>query len=407
MHTYTRDLQEAKQRLLTPFEVIRDEWYQTIMERDMKWIKNIEDVSRFAMLNQTVIKPNSMVNFSTKYRKRYNKKSLDNLLQNQPKEVDNLLKSIKNETEITDVNDWSQEYIDQYEKKKGKKYNGLASKQVSDKIYRASSVFVRSILSEFVSTRGFKQRSISFCTFTISESQKHSDTEIIKVFVDFIDHLKKVNNYIIDPVTKQRTKEKALTIENYIWRAETQENGNIHFHMIADTFLNQDMLRRVWNNYLQGLGYKYSYSAANVNSLKKDKNGNKIGNVEKYLCKYLTKPPLRNAYKHCKLKDLEGIADKDKFRRPIIGKSWGCSRKLLKLEYPKFYDKGAKEIITKMRDKMREIKSDNLPEYIRVYVGNTRQAILELDYGTQRIIKEHYMLCYHWLYDEIPIERWN
>lgn len=401
--THSTPTYDTHQRAKTPFEILREDYFNSLLEDEMKWCRNLDDVGKYTYLNQTMIKPQSIVNFSTRYqRRRYNAKSLDNLVQNQDKSIEKELKVIKTQEKIENINEWSNEYVTAYEENKGKKYQGLPSKQVANKIYRTASVFVRSILSGFESVRGFGQRSVTFCTFTITEPQKHSDTELIKTFVDFIDHLKKVNNYIIDPVTKERTKKKALIIENYLWRAETQENGNIHFHLIADTFLNQDMLRRVWNNYLQGLGYKYGYGAANVNSLKRDKKNNKIGNVERYLCKYMTKPPLRNAYKHLKSKDLEGISDVEKYRRPIIGKQWGCSRKLLKLEYPKFYDKSAKEIVRKLKDKLREVKSDNLPEYISVYVGDTRKAFATLDYKIQRQLKEHYLMCLHWLYDEVP-----
>lgn len=335
-------VKRAKERGITPFEMMREEYFNSLLETELNAPynrgKDIESIERFVYLPQVVIKPNAMVRSSLPYRKRkVNSRSIANLVQYEDKAVNDALKLIRNKEKIDDVNEWSKSYIVEYETKKEKKYKAVCSKQVSDKIYRVASVFVRAILSGFVSSRGFKQRSISFCTFTITEPQKHSDTEIIKTFVDFLDHLKKVQNYIIDPVSKKETKEKAFILDNYVWRAETQENGNIHFHLLADTFLNQHMLRRVWNNYLGKLGYKYGYGSANVNSLKRDKNSNKILNVERYLCKYLTKPPLRDAYKGMKLKDLEGISDVDKFRRPVLGKNWGCSRALLKLEYPKYY----------------------------------------------------------------------
>lgn len=403
--SFFRELSESHTRNMTPFEVVRDDHFNEIIDDNLKFLKSIDDVMRFAMLNQTVVKPHSIVNFSTKYKKRrYNSKCLENLVQNQDKKVVEKINEIRNQKNIENVNNWTASFLHEYQKEKGKEYKGLPSKQVASKLYKITSVFVRSVLSGFVSTRGFRQRSVSFCTFTITEAQKHSDTEIIKTFVDFLDHLKKVNNYVIDPVTKKQTREKALILDNYVWRAETQENGNIHFHLLADTFLNQHMLRRVWNNYLQNLGYKFGYGAANVNSLKRDKNNNKILNVERYLCKYMTKPPLRNVYKHLKPKDLAGVPDVDKYRRPIIGKFWGCSRRLTKLEYPKFYNKRAKEVVNMMKNKMKEYKSDTLPSYISVYVGDTRKVFSKLGYDVQRELKEHYMMCYHWLYDEIPID---
>lgn len=394
---------EAIERGLTPFDYVRDLNFEPLIQSEINsfWNrgKNIDDILKHIYLPQVVIKPNAMVRSSIRYKKkRVSSRSIANLVQYEDKKINDALKSIRNIEKIEDVNGWAKSYIAEYEAKKEKKYRSVSSKQVSDKIYRIASVFVRSVLSGFVSPRGFRQRSISFCTFTITEKQKHSDTEIIKMFVDFLDHLKKVNNYIIDPITRKETKEKALILENYIWRAETQENGNIHFHLLADTFLNQHMLRRVWNNYLCKLGYKYGYGSANVNSLKRDKNSNKILNVERYLCKYLTKPPLRDKFKGMKLRDLEGISDVDKFRRPVLGKNWGCSRALTKLEYPKFYGEMQKVIVEKMRDKLKEVKMENVPDFISVYVGDTRKALRDNDILIQRAVKVHYEICHSWLY---------
>lgn len=394
---------EAIERGLTPFDYVRDLNFEPLIQSEINSIwnrgKNIDDILKHIYLPQVVIKPNAMVRSSIRYKKRrVSSRSIANLVQYEDKKINDALKSIRNIEKIEDVNGWAKSYIAEYEAKKEKKYRSVSSKQVSDKIYRIASVFVRSVLSGFVSPRGFRQRSISFCTFTITEKQKHSDTEIIKMFVDFLDHLKKVNNYIIDPITRKETKEKALILENYIWRAETQENGNIHFHLLADTFLNQHMLRRVWNNYLCKLGYKYGYGSANVNSLKRDKNSNKILNVERYLCKYLTKPPLRDKFKGMKLRDLEGISDVDKFRRPVLGKNWGCSRALTKLEYPKFYGEMQKVIVEKMRDKLKEVKMENVPDFISVYVGDTRKALRDNDILIQRAVKVHYEICHSWLY---------
>jgi len=395
-------------RELTPFEIIRDEYFNVEIENNLRYEKADSDRITKVWLPQTIIKGKSIIHSEIPYQKRrYNEKSKENLIQYESEKEDfkelNQLKKIDEINEYKNVENWADTFLGEFKEKKGKEFSRISSKQTTEKIYRISSVFVRSVLSGFVSVRGFKQRSISFVTLTLTESQKHSDKKIIETFVDFIDHLKKVKNYLIDPVTKERTKEEGLKIENYVWRAETQENGNIHFHLIADVFLNQDMLRRVWNNYLEQLGYKYGYGAANVNSLKRDKKSNKIKNVENYLCKYMTKPPLRKKYKHYKRKDLIGIPDSEKYRRPVLGKTWGCSKKLLKLEYPKFYGQKAKEVFYKLKTKLKEYRNINIPEYIKIFTGNVREIFKQQTYQLQRQLKDHYLLCLQWLYDEIPL----
>ena len=396
----------------TPFEQIRDEKFNYEIDQQLKWVSNPDQAMQWANLPTTIIKPNSVINFNQQYKsKRYNEKSKLNLVQFEKDEeqiqFSKELKEQRTKKTIENVQNWANDFLQEYEEKKGKKYNALPSKQTTEKIYRSASVFVRSVLSGFVSTRGFKQRTISFCTFTITETQKHCDDEITKTFIDFIDHLKKIKgNYIINQKGEQ-TKEKALIIDNYIWRSETQENGNIHFHLIADTFLNQHLLRHTWNLYIAKLGYKFGYGAANVNSLKKDKNSKKILNVEKYLCKYLTKQPLKNQYKNLKKNQLDKISDSEKYRRPVLAKSWGCSRKLLKLEYPKFYSDKAREVLTKLKSYLREVKTETIPEYIKVFAGDTRKAFRKLDYVLQRQLKDHYLLCLQYLYDEIPIDYYD
>jgi len=390
---------------LTPFEIIRNEEFNYQIDNNLRYQRDLNNADN-VRLPQVILKNRSLIYSELSYRKRnYNKKSAENLIQNQ-KQCTKELDKVRKTEEITDydnINDFTDKFLSQFKETKGKDFKRNASKQTTQKIYKISSVFVRSILSGFVSGRGFKQRSISFCTFTLTEPQKHSDQKIIQTFVDFIDHLKKVKNYLIDPVTKERTKEEGLKIENYLWRAETQENGNIHFHLLSDVFLNQDMLRRVWNNYLQNLGYKYGYGSANVNSLKRDKKNNKIMNVENYLCKYMTKAPLKNKYKHLKRKDLVHLPDEEIYRRPILGKTWGCSKKLLKLEYPKFYGEKARDIFYKLCRKLQEYRNVNIPEYIKIYTGNIRELFRQQSYELQKDLKNHYYLCLQWLYDEIPL----
>ena len=390
---------------ITPFEVIREEIFSALQEDDYNTFKDANKVIH-TRVNQTIIKSKSIIHSHIGYGKRlYNEKSKLNLVQNQSNAFKELNRSRKVElleNELS-VSEWTENYIKQYETEKKKKFNWLPSKQTTEKVYRISSVFVRSILSGFVPNGGFKQRSISFCTFTLTEPQKHSDQKIIETFVDFIDHLKKVKNYLIDPITKERTKDEGLKIENYLWRAETQENGNIHFHLISDVFLNQDMLRRTWNNYLQNLGYQYGYGASNVNSLRKDKKNNKIGNVEQYICKYMTKPPLRKAYKNFTKRQLLEVPDFEKYRRPILGKTWGSSKKLLKLEYPKFYGAKATKVFNTLKKNLKEYTNINIPDYIKIFCGDIRKEFKKQTYQLQRELKNHYLMCLQWLYDEIPL----
>jgi hypothetical protein len=38
---------------------------------------------------------------------------------------------------------------------------------------------------------------------------------------------------------------------NYFWRSERQENGNIHYHILFDTYIKKEELQKTWNSILK------------------------------------------------------------------------------------------------------------------------------------------------------------
>lgn len=48
---------------------------------------------------------------------------------------------------------------------------------------------------------------------------------------------------------------KKYDIRFYYWIAEKQKNGNIHFHILADRFIEWQWIRKAWNARLETLGY--------------------------------------------------------------------------------------------------------------------------------------------------------
>jgi len=172
---------------------------------------------------------------------------------------------------------------------------------------------------------------LNFITLTLSSKQVHSDQEIKAVLL---------NQFFIEMARKWK-------VGAYIWRAEKQENGNIHFHIITGKFIPWLELRNTWNRIQQKLGYvtryrenreiwhehgfrfqktladKWSYAkqlqaykkgtlthwdspnSTDVHSLKH------IGNIKAYFIKYMTK----NEQIH-----------------NLTGRLWGCSINLSNLE---------------------------------------------------------------------------
>lgn len=105
-----------------------------------------------------------------------------------------------------------------------------------------------SLLSKEVTVRNskgyyVKHRTI-FITLTLPSTQSHTDTEITKgCFSPFLDRCRKLG-----------------LLSNYVWRAEKQKNGNVHYHILTDTFCHFSLLRNLWLLCVDKLGYVKSYT---------------------------------------------------------------------------------------------------------------------------------------------------
>lgn len=85
----------------------------------------------------------------------------------------------------------------------------------------------------------------AFITLTLPAKQRHSD-ELIKSTC--------LNQFFIEI-------KKKFYVEHYLWRAEKQGNGNIHFHILVDRFIHYSLLRAIWNRLTEKLGYVTEYQA--------------------------------------------------------------------------------------------------------------------------------------------------
>jgi len=135
---------------------------------------------------------------------------------------------------------------------------------------------------------------LNFITLTLSEKQKHPDTYITK--------------HMLQPFLKWLGRNYA---KMYIWKAETQANGNIHYHITTNTFIHWRSIRRKWNAIQSRHGYLKSWTEGNVRN---DPNSTDVHSVKneketaKYMAKYMTK--------------------NDDSRRKVEGRIWGCSESL-------------------------------------------------------------------------------
>lgn len=75
----------------------------------------------------------------------------------------------------------------------------------------------------------------SFITLTLPSEQTVPTSEL---------NDKLLNNFLTE--IKKRTK-----MTNYVWRLEFQKNGNAHWHIVTDTYLDYFLIRSIWNRLLK------------------------------------------------------------------------------------------------------------------------------------------------------------
>ena len=193
---------------------------------------------------------------------------------------------------------------------------------------------------------------VNFITLTLSSKQVHSDQEI---------KAELLNQFIIEM-------RKRWNVKDYVWRAEKQENGNIHFHIATGNFIPWNELRNVWNRIQQKLGYVTRYRENRLEwhkhgfnydprhekkwpyekQLKAYKTGEQtgwdnpnsvdihslqhVGNIKAYFIKYMAKNE-EFTDEQKKMFESLPVAEQRKIReeRFVTGRLWACSSNLVDL----------------------------------------------------------------------------
>jgi hypothetical protein len=76
-----------------------------------------------------------------------------------------------------------------------------------------------------------------------------------KGLMNYVDDLIK-RNCLNQFLTELREKH---NLKLYIWRAEAQKNGNLHFHIVTDIAIHYKTVRDIWNRIVNKLGYVDEY----------------------------------------------------------------------------------------------------------------------------------------------------
>lgn len=172
---------------------------------------------------------------------------------------------------------------------------------------------------------------IAFVTLTLSSHQNHSDQQIKDELLGQL-------------LTELKQKYK---VSNYVWKAERQLNGNLHFHILVDKFIPYNELRNIWNRIQNKLGYVDQFQKYNNHNNPNSTDIHSVSekrNISSYLCKYMTKHTYQNRRKEHRnethlpkrhLHSKESVSDGAKeylTKEANNGRIWGCSYSLSDLK---------------------------------------------------------------------------
>lgn len=125
-------------------------------------------------------------------------------------------------------------------------YSGVLSKAAQTTIHRRLFAWLESIRVGNHAYHKFHakdQRRLIFVTLTLSGSQRHDDRWIKKNMLELF--IKRMQN--------------KFGVVNYFWKAETQANGNLHFHLIFDVYIPMTFIQSNWNDIQRAVGYLDHY----------------------------------------------------------------------------------------------------------------------------------------------------
>ena len=171
----------------------------------------------------------------------------------------------------------------------------------------------------------------------------------------------------------------------YIWKAEVQSRGSIHYHVTLNHFIPFNYILSKWNELLNKNGlmedFKLKYGHANPNSIDLHSVRN-VTNLEAYLIKY--------------------IAKKDKNGYSFKGKVWGCSENLQGAKYfAEWLSTAAKDKITDLAKKgglmIKHLEQCTIIRFIKGYsLKDVSNSIYNsyLDWcGFQRVLPINSISC--------------
>lgn len=296
-------------------------------------------------------------------------------------------------------------------------FNGYMSPATRRKVRRIVSTWMRSMMiyRAEVKKRWDPGRAYPvFVTVTLPSKQVHDDAVI--------------NRACLQPFIQKLKRD--YEIENYFWRAEAQDNGNVHYHLLTDRYIPKRYLQLTWNMCTEALGYLTRYyelsgsltpPSTEVHRIRtriQDKRTGQWKEVDPvdYLLEYVMDTPQPEP-------DEVPVGEERKEPRKLIGKQrhsdgstttyvtrsisgrvWGMSDNLREIREPRA--EASFEMVVALetaREKGILKRFDN--EHATMYFGPVGLVLSRSNPSTWKLIKEYYMHVFSWLYpDQLPQE---
>lgn len=232
-----------------------------------------------------------------------------------------------------------------------KAYSGVLTPGARKRMKKAISLFCQACPSRRIHnpiTHAVYNFKFAFLTLTISDSnENHTAAEAYQK--------------VLKPLIRWLRRTKGVKF--YIWVAELQKRGQIHYHLLLPDFIPWQYIRNKWNylqlkaGFLDGFHEKYGHHDPNSTDIHSTK---KIRNAEAYLSKYLTKGNDSSVYQ--------------------AGKVWDCSENLKDCKF--FEEEYSEEIYEALmeahaRKELKRIETD----YCTILIFTKRPAHSYLPIG--------------------------
>jgi len=175
------------------------------------------------------LEPNKLVSYNRVFRRNVDLSNNPDTLQTKEKKANRFLESIKSKTIKRDNHNFVISDNAYRTLKRRISWLYYLSKSRYKKTYSGKEIY------------NFK---IAFITLSLPSKQQTPTNEVTKnLFNQFLTEI------------RQRT-----TMQNYVWRLEFQKNGNVHYHIVTDTYLDYFFALKIWNRILKNNGYIKPYS---------------------------------------------------------------------------------------------------------------------------------------------------